>query len=68
MENDEARLTGDRAALVNPKHVWKRITFETPRAAKLLLINREAGALTTGPIGSWPTWFTHYCECPVFED
>lgn len=63
----EPRFARDGAALVNPAYKWHRITPETPRKAKVLLINKEAGVLTTGAIGSWPTWFTHYCELPVFD-
>lgn len=64
----EPRMSSDNAALVNPAYKWHRITPETSRGAKLLLINRGAGVLTHGPIGSWPTWFTHYSELPVFDE
>lgn len=62
----EARLAKDGEVLVNSAYRWRPITQDTPRKAKVLLINKDAGVLTTGAIGSWPTWFTHYCELPVF--
>jgi hypothetical protein len=63
----EPRMSRDETALVNPAYKWHKITPDTPRKAKVLLINKQAGVLTTGAIGSWPTWFTHYCELPVFD-
>lgn len=63
-----SHMSSDNAALVNPAYNWKLITADTPLGAKLLLINRNAGVLTHGTIGRLPTWFTHYCALPTFED
>lgn len=65
---DQPRPSGDGAALVNEAYRWKRITPNTPRGMKLLLINREAGVLTHGQLSAREEFFTHFCELPVFAD
>jgi hypothetical protein len=66
-EGEEApRLSSDRAALVDPTVHWKKITDKTPIGTKLQLIRREAGSAVYGSLTRGNTWFTHYCELPVF--
>lgn len=61
-------LDGTATALTDKANKWKKITPDTPRGVKMLLINRHAGTSCHGTLGSNEVFFTHYFTLPTFED
>lgn len=55
-----------KAAAVDQRYHWRRITPAAPRGVKMQLINREAGVAIYGTL---PCPFaTHWAPLPTFED
>ena len=61
------KLDSTRTALVNKETFWKPITPQTPRGAKVFLINKAAKSATVGTIGGGEGFFTHYYPMPTFD-
>ena len=59
--------TNDRTAVVNPETHWIPVGPDTPRGAKVQLINHLAGVATYGHYlpGSW---WTHWYPLPRFKE
>lgn len=62
-----ARPTHDRAAVVSTQTLWIPVGPDTPRGAKVQLINRSAGVATYGHYAPG-SWWTHWHPLPRFDD
>jgi len=60
-------LNSDRTALINRSHKWIKIDENTPRGAKLQLINKPSGVAQYGKYDPKDTFFTHYYSTPTFD-
>lgn len=58
------KISSDRSAAVALDAVFMPITKDTPIGVKCLLINKRAGSMTIGQIGSDERFFTHWFPCP----
>jgi hypothetical protein len=56
-----------RVALTDKGYHWLEIDAQTPRGAKVQLINRQAGVAIYGTIGSHEKFFTHWAPLPTFK-
>lgn len=61
-------LDSSGAALVDDTYYWRCIDQNTPRGAKLQLINRAAGVATYGSLATDPGFWTHWAPLPRFEE
>jgi len=62
-------LNSSRTAVVSNQTHWQPIDADTPRGAKMLLINRhQSGVATIGALGTGIPWFTHWAPLPRFEE
>lgn len=62
------RPTADKAATVDPRTKWVRITALTRPypGARVLLINRAAGVAQIAPFKD-DGWYTHFAGLPTFD-
>ena len=60
------QLNKDRVAVIDPEYHWQIITPQTPRGAKLQLINSHSGVATYGILGHNPGFWTHWAPLPTF--
>jgi hypothetical protein len=63
------KLSGDRAAVVDPAYYWREIaTDPPPGGAKVQLIRKQAGVAQYGTFGAEAArWYTHWAPLPVFR-
>lgn len=60
------KRTTDRSTVVDTATHWRPVGPDTPRGAKVQLINQAAGVAT---YGNWApeSWWTHWHPLPVFQ-
>lgn len=63
----DAKYTADRAAVVDPNYFWRPIDANTPRGAKLQLINKRLGVAVYGTYHGGSEW-THWAPLPKFAE
>lgn len=61
---DDFRVTASRSAVVHDGYNWRPIDANTPRGAKLQLINKRAGVAVYGTLGTHTTHWTHWAPLP----
>jgi hypothetical protein len=62
-----ARLSTDRAAVVDGDYHWREIATDPPRrGAKVQLINRRLGVAVYGAWTPKDTQWTHWAPLPTF--
>lgn len=56
-------------ALINSEIFYFKITKDTPRGKRCLLINKQAGVATIGELNkSTEHFFDHWYPMPIFKD
>lgn len=60
------RLNKDKTAVIDTGYFWIPITDQTPRGTKMQLINKAAGAHTSGVLGTNEQFFDHWAPLPTF--
>lgn len=67
MPDDKVRVNADRTAVVDQGYFWRPIDNNTPRGAKLQLIDRRLGVAVYGVYTGTGSW-THWAPLPKFGD
>ena len=60
-------LTHDKIAVIDRDYHWIRIDENTPRGAKLQLIDIKSGAACYGQLFHNNTFWTHWAPLPTFK-
>lgn len=66
MTDSNAKLSSDRAAVVDPQNKYRPIDASTPTGVTMLLISREAGVAQIGKLPMGRGFFTHWAPMPTF--
>jgi hypothetical protein len=63
-----SHLNSARSAVVSDDIFWRRIDANTPRGAKMQLINRSAGIARISTLNRNDVFHTHWFPLPKFKD